>query len=421
MDEESAATLYDRQESEGYVYPAYDEACFADIPDAALSILDNRFQNQLPDRALPDETRDIDHVVLLLIDGLGWDQWSSDRRDAPFLDRLGSAGQVTPLTSIYPSETAAAVTTIHTGRTPIEHGLLGWHAYLASVGKSIFTLPFETREGEPITSVDSGTDGSVLFEGEPIYNRAHQAGIETNAVQPASTIESQYTEASLGDADRYPYHSLPDLGVTIRERIQAADGPTYTYAYAPHMDTIAHAVGTDADRYRATISTLGYVLEQALIDELDSTAAANTLLLVTADHGHLNTRPDTRINLADIGGVTDHLARDSNGDPIPPQGGPRNVQFHVRDGQVEPLRTRLETAYPCRTFDRTEYLDAGLFGPEEPSETFEKQAPDLVFVHRDAAVWDTDDGLAHIGVHGGMSRAEMLIPLAATSLADLQS
>lgn len=421
LDTAAAETLLDRQTEDGYVFPDYEAGCFADIPHGALSLLSDRFENALPERVFADTQTDVEHVVVLVIDGLGWDQFRRDRADATFLDRLAEHATVSPLTSIYPSETAAAITSVNTGVTPIEHGLLGWHAYLSEVEESVYTLPFETRAGEAVDELHPEADGSLLFDAEPVYPNAEAAGIDTHVLQPTSTAGSIYSRRLFEGATGHTYGTLPSFGVSLRQHLTDTSGPAYTYAYLPHVDSAAHAVGTDDDLYRSTVSTIGHILERELVRELDPAVADRTLLLVTADHGLLNTGPSTRVRLdRDLGGISEHLELDTDGEPIPPQGGPRNLQFHVREGEVEPLRERLETAMPCRTFSREEYLDRGLFGPGETSRAFERRAPDLVAVHLDSAVWDDSDGLQHVGVHGGMSRAEMLVPLATCRLDTLR-
>ncbi|MFB6111433.1 MAG: alkaline phosphatase family protein [Halobacteriaceae archaeon] len=421
LDRDAAAALLSRQGEAGYVYPAYETACVADVPAAGLSLLDDSFANALPARAFEGVATDVEHVVVLVLDGLGWDQWCRDRAESTFLETLSTAGRVTPLTSIYPSETAAAITSLHTGVPAIEHGLLGWFAYLPEFDEPIFTLPFETLAGTPLDEAHPEADASHLFDAEPIYDRAGAAGIETHAFQPRSVTGTVYSEAAMGDAERHGYGNFPRLGMGLRRHIEATEGPAYTFVYSKEPDAVSHAVGTDGDGYDTTVSTIGHVLQRELVAGLDPAAASRTLLLVTADHGHLNTDATTRVNLArDLGGISEHLARRPDGTPIGPQGGPRNLQFHVRDGHLDALRTQLETAMPCRTFDRTEYLSRGLFGPGDPSAAFERRAPDLVAVHRDAAVWDDDRGLDNVGVHGGLSRSEMLVPLAAARLDALQ-
>jgi predicted AlkP superfamily pyrophosphatase or phosphodiesterase len=95
-----------------------------------LSVLDSSFTRQLPDDVF-DGVRDggVENVVALLVDGFGYEDWKRNRASNPFLSALTEHGTVTPLTSVYSSETAAALTTNHTGVQPVEHGLLGWYQY----------------------------------------------------------------------------------------------------------------------------------------------------------------------------------------------------------------------------------------------------------------------------------------------------
>lgn len=90
-------------------------------------MLDSSFDRRLPDDAIAGvECGDAENVVVLLVDGFGYEHWKRERDVHPLLSALTERGIVTPLTSVYPSETAAAITTVHTGRKPVEHGLLGW-------------------------------------------------------------------------------------------------------------------------------------------------------------------------------------------------------------------------------------------------------------------------------------------------------
>src|SRR4051794_34420910 len=61
-------------------------------------------------------------VVLLVLDGLGWLQLQARRHLAPVLTGLAGG----PITSVTPSTTAAAMTTITTGRLPGVHGIVGY-------------------------------------------------------------------------------------------------------------------------------------------------------------------------------------------------------------------------------------------------------------------------------------------------------
>src|SRR5690349_14381660 len=65
-------------------------------------------------------------VVLLVLDGLGWEQLQANADVAPTL--AGMQGHA--IRTVAPSTTATALTSIATGLTPAEHGIIGYRIYL---------------------------------------------------------------------------------------------------------------------------------------------------------------------------------------------------------------------------------------------------------------------------------------------------
>ena len=70
----------------------------------------------------PDAARHAEQIVLLILDGLGWEQLEAHQSLMPALTSL-TGGAVT---TVAPSTTATALSSIATGLTPAEHGLLGY-------------------------------------------------------------------------------------------------------------------------------------------------------------------------------------------------------------------------------------------------------------------------------------------------------
>lgn len=408
---------------DGYLFPAYDDYCFARVPDTVLDALGADAARPLPGDVFDGVPTDVDHVALVLVDGYGFEQWRRDRDELAFLRRLESRGTVTPLTSVFPSETAAAITTVHTGRQPVEHGLLGWFQYHAALGDIVQTLPFATSDGTPLSEALPDADPSWLFDGGPptVYERARAAGVQTECVLPAGIPEGAHSTLALRGVSATGYEGLDALVSGMRDRLESADGPTYCYGYAPHVDAEGHRTGTESDAYRETVATVLSHVRRGLVDELSPDVAERTLLVVTADHGQVNTDPAGNVALSSLDGVTEHLRRDADGNPVPVDGSPRQLQFSVRDGHVAPLRASLESRLDCRTFDRAEMRDRGLYGTRSPSDRYAAREPDLLVVPRDRGVWHEDplDELSLVGMHGGLHPDEMLVPFAAARVADL--
>lgn len=420
--DEAAAALRERYGDDGLVFPAYGDACVADVPHGGLSLLSDDFDDRLPAGAL-DGLGDVDTVVVALLDGFGYDHWRRLGSELPLIQAMEDVGTVTPLTSIYPSETAAAITTFTTALVPADHGLLGWHQYLESAGISIQTLPFATEDGIPVRDRHPLADPSDLFDGGTLYPEAAEAGIESHVVQPSTVAEGAYSKLTNAGAAVHPGWNQVDMAHDVREVVAGADGPTYVYWYLPEVDTISHRTGPGTPRYDAQVRHLTEAIRTEFVDRHDPGVAEDTALLVTADHGQIGVDPAETGDL-DREDVWELLARGDDGEPIPPVGGPRNVQFHTKPGATADLRALLEREFGAVTFTESEYRERGLFGrtpdgtPVDTGPTFERRAPDLVAVHPDRCLWHRADD--KLGVHGGLSPEEMIVPLAAARVSDLQ-
>lgn len=417
--------LRTRLSEDGYLFPDYGGYCFANVPDTVLSLLDvdgwslSTAPRPLPDDVLESVGDEYGRVLVVLVDGFGLEFWN--RHDHPLLDRLEVDGTVSPLTSTYPSETAAALTTFHTGRLPASHGVLGWDVYEPVDDASFEAFTVDVTAGDE--SVDR--DLEDVFEGDPIYPALATAGIDCRHVVP---FEETYDGAAVhtygGAESDGPGYSLEGFESTLRDAFIAADDPSYLYAYLPQIDTAAHAAGTDSDEYRTTVAKTLEAIERSLSelpgDEADETDAGETLVLVTADHGHVDTDASRSVDLESSETVMGNLQRHANGDPVRYAGSPRNVHLHLRgDGDTrEAVRSELVGDLDARVFTAEEARERDLFGDREESDTFRRRLGDLVVCHRDQSVWYGSDPAKFelIGMHGGLHPDEMLVPFAAIDL-----
>ena len=75
---------------------------------------------------IPEPARSADAVVLLVLDGLGWSEVESR-----VLRTLGSLDGG-PITTVVPSTTPTALTSISTGLAPAEHGVIGYRIFMGT-------------------------------------------------------------------------------------------------------------------------------------------------------------------------------------------------------------------------------------------------------------------------------------------------
>jgi len=461
FDDEVAARIRDDHERDGYLFPDYGRYCFAGVPATLGGVLGVDLPGDpLPDDvvadvpgvagAAPRDDADYDRVCHVLVDGLGYEQWRREvaaGRAPDWLADLAETAGVTPLTSVYPSETAAAITTVHTGRTPAEHGMIGWDMYLPEVDRVVQTLPFTAKSGE---SADEayGVDPADLFAGGSIYETLAAEDIDSVTVQPTKAATGAYSAHALAGADSRGYEDLDGFRSLLTEALTESGPGTYCYAYLSDVDGAAHEAGTESDHYRKTLQAVSDAVSTALAG-IPEEVAESTLFVLTADHGHVDTDPETNVDIWEHDFLTERMRRyetgapegyplagtaeggdghdaggddrAASGDPLPPVGGARNVHLHLRPGTTEEAIEHLDRTFDGRAFTREEALDRGLFGDRDASDRFRRRCGDVVFVHRRKAVWRGDEPgkLGYVGWHGGLTPEEMLTPFAAAPLSDV--
>ncbi|ELZ91257.1 type I phosphodiesterase/nucleotide pyrophosphatase [Haloferax mucosum ATCC BAA-1512] len=406
------SALRKRQQDGDYLLPAYEDWCFSRIPGTIADLLGADIGPRLPDAAT-DGYDDISRVVVFLVDGFGLAQWDGERERIPFLRRFERAGTVTPLTTVFPSETAAALNTFHSATLPSEHGVIGWNVYDSDADEMFEALPFLRKDGSEPERIDF----EDVADAESIYPELSTAGIETHHVTPfpsASAIPHTYDPEDLS--------TFPDA---FAEAVEGTTDPSYIFAYLPQTDAIGHAEGVDSAAYRETADETFARISDAIdtLAEAPDDDAGGTLVCITADHGLIDTDPERNVDLsAPRFDLVSKLRTLTDGTPIRFAGSPRNVHLHLEPGHIDAVYDMLTTELDARVFRKQEILDTDLFGPN-PSEAFERRLGDLVVVHRDLGVWFGDEepsSLRFISMHGGLHPDEMLVPFATATLESLR-
>jgi hypothetical protein len=407
--------------------PDYGGYCLSNVPPTVLSLLGvNPGRTTLPEDALGGtETGGIENVVLMLFDGLGYRELLRQTRGG-FFGSLARKGSVRPITTVFPSTTAAALTTVSTGLTPQEHGLPEWFVYMDELDEVIVTLPF-TKVGDPGRDTLVGQmEPRLLFDGPTIFERLKKEGVRTLSLTNRSLARTAYSKISHEGSESLPYASAADLTVSLRRRLEKATGPNLFYVYWAYVDTIEHIYGPNTDESEVEASLISHAFKEGLLSKLDRETAKRTMVILTADHGQINVVPEETLYMNRFRKLTTFLERGPTGKVIPPWGSARDSYLRVREDKIdeakEYLGAKLEgVAHVMRTEDA---IDEGLFGVNSPSRKFRRRVGNLMVLPRDKkTVWyryRKGDSLGLKGHHGGLSKDEMTIPLVAARLSDIQ-
>jgi hypothetical protein len=409
LDDARARSLRENHLADGFLRPDYEAYCFANVAATAAESVGVDLGRTLPDAATAGVDTDAKRVLVLFLDSLGYEQFERVYESVSLLQSFVDAGRVTPLTSTYPSETAACVTTMHTAEDPVSHGLLGWNAYDPEADAVYETLPYLAKDGGDLSL--SPTD---LFDADPVYERLSSEGVAPHVVEP--DYGPGYSDASAVGAGTTHYERTTGFALAVRDALRASKAPSYTYAYYPEIDTVSHHDGPHSEAVSMQVAAVCDALERAFAT-LDDDVAAETLVYLVADHGQVQVQSPT---VLDDTGVLEHVQTDRSGHPLV-LGGPRNVHLHLED-DADPAAARECLAdLDALVLSKEEALDEDLWGEGSLGPAFERNCGDLIVVPCEDALWPAaePEELALEGMHGGLHPDEALVPFGAARLSNL--
>ncbi len=200
------------------------------------------------------------NIILLLFDRMGTSILKKHLSSKSFLRK----NLVDTISSVFPPTTTAATTSVITGKTPIEHGWLGWSLYFDKIDKTVELYP-NTYHGE--AAADYNVAQSFLPYNS-IFERLKEKGIPSYFISPFSDIRAK------------------DIDTLFSKARQLCDKPQikYIYGYSPLPDYDMHDLGTDHPIIKKHIEKINKNAE-GLCNEL-----SDSLIIVTADHGMKDTK-----------------------------------------------------------------------------------------------------------------------------------
>jgi len=398
------------------VIPAYDGLSILNLPASLCRWLG---AEPLPHPplvvpALDDLADGIRQVVVVLIDALSFERFQR-WADGPLrgLRQLGQEGLFFPVTSVTPSTTSAAIVSLWTGRSPAEHGVLGYELFLKELGlvTNMITLAPAAIDG-PAASVASLLPEMALPV-PTLGSHLAAAQVEAHAFLPKAICGSGLSLMHLAQVRVHGYDATADLWGRVRALAEARlDRPRLLYVYYPEVDTISHRWGPDSEQVSTDLGTFTQVLSERFVEALDGPARRQTLLLIVSDHGQVSSTPDPHYEARNHPELTRRLH-------VAPCGESRLAYLYIRPGQTEAVAEYFERAWPSgfRMLHSDHALAAGLFGPGRPAGCAADRLGDrLVLAQGPAYLWSKDRANNMRGRHGGLSREEMLIPVLAARL-----
>lgn len=327
-------------------------------------------------------THNPQNAVITLLDGLGSRILERALPESAFLrQNLKQA-----LTTVFPATTAAATSSIRTGLNPVEHGWIGWTAYIQPIDK-IITLFLNTEKGNDETICTDYLAVKPLLVSETIPDQINQF--------------TKHKALEIMPFGNDPYIGFGEMIERIKDEV-SRPGKKYIYAYSDEPDATMHEKGPDSSTVKKIIKE-----QNDQIAEL-SKSLHDTLLIVLADHGHIKTKTLYLKNYPDILKLMTHKTSVDQ----------RAAVFKIKSGKKQEFRRRFNKHFGdfYTLYSAKEVKDSKLFGDGPENILFESMLGDFLAIAKtDVAITAPGDHY-HVSHHAGYTDDEILIPFIAKFL-----
>jgi predicted AlkP superfamily pyrophosphatase or phosphodiesterase len=350
----------------------------------------------------PNELTDDETIVLLIIDGLGYNFLDEHGRDSFLFENLRGK-----ITSVFPTTTAAAMTTIYSGIAPQNHGVPAWFTYLREIGMVSVILPFKTRGFRNFDYEKNNIKPSDIFLFKSLFQHLRH---DYYSILPKAIKGSAYSNYVMEGSTQIGYEDLDDFLKKILSTVhrKSEQKKKYILAYWTKFDAISHDEGIQSqsalDHFRELDKKL------ASFSSKLKNKDTNIRLIITADHGLIDTTPEHTIWLKDHPKLNETLT-------IPVCGEPRAPFFYVRPSKVNDFENYIRTHlnHAGELIKGETLIKENYYGLYEPNKRLFDRTGDYIllmkdnYILRDQLIGEIRHEL--VGNHGGLSIDELYVPL----------
>ena len=366
------------------VLPDYAGKCLTNVVPALLAAAHGDESFEQP-RWTPSPVLGARQVVLLVFDGLGAQQLAARAACAPVL----ASGEGPAITSVAPTTTATALTSLTTGLPPATHGTVGYRIALDR-DRILNVLQWRVNGADARRTVPARS-----FQPHPAF--AGYGG-PTPVVSRHEYATTGFSASHLAGAELHGWHTASGLVVEVARLVRG--GAPFVYAYYDGIDRVAHAHGL-RDEYEAELRTV-----DRLLGDLLECVPPHVAVVVTADHGQVEVGASVEV----LGpGIMDGVSLLS--------GEGRFRWLHTRAGAADDVAEAARERYGSLAWIklRDEILEEGWLGAQ-PARKIADRLGDVALVpFAPSAFLDPADAGEQrlVSRHGSLTPDEMWVPLVA--------
>ena len=351
-----------------------------------------------------DDFGGVQKVFLVVMDGFGYDRLLEHVKhyDGAFSELI-TKGVLKPLTSPFPATTSTSLTSIFTGLTPSEHGVVGYQMFSPEYG-----CVFNTLDMKPVYGYSSEVEiaRNLSRKIKPWMPTLQEHGIKTLIATKSSIMGSGLSRVIQADQDVTPYMLESEMLVKCRRALER-QGPVFLVLYYSGIDTLEHKCGPNSEEVTSEIQSFEFLLK-SFFNKLSEAAKKETLIMLTADHGVCETQKTHYVK--DYPEVVSRLQ-------LPPVGDSRCGFLFSKQGQKESLKSPLEKSLDrFKLVASKDMIERGAFGRTTDYSSLQPTVGDFAALSKGPNAlsypyYEDDRNREQHGGHGGMTAEEVIVPL----------
>lgn len=320
------------------------------------------------------------NIVYILIDAMG-DSILEKHSDVTEYIRKN---QVKTLTTVFPSTTTSATTSVLTGKPPVETGWVGWLQYIKEEDKSV--IFFFNKDFY---------DEKVEFD----YNVSQKFAPVTKIYDLIKDRNEDVNTSEIFPEFRTPeYKEFKNLCDTIVKECKKEDR-NFIYAYWDKLDTYIHRTGTKSKKVHNHLQQLNDDIKY-LKDNLDD----DTLIIITADHGQIDIE---EIGLFDKPKIVQTFKHN-------PSIEARATAFFIKEGMKKQFEEEFNKHFRDNfiLFESEDLINTKILGEGIEHNKIREFLGDYFSIAIDKYSFKLSDSKREFKAqHAGLTKEEMLIPL----------
>ncbi|MGB9718742.1 MAG: alkaline phosphatase family protein [Thermoproteota archaeon] len=411
-----------RRITDGLFIPGYDGFALSNLSNSLMKLMGAKPPGRRLSNDFLTDFKNASKIVLLVIDAMGLNVFEKASEGLKrFLNGLFAKRgiPVRALTSVFPSTTSAALTSLNTGLSPQEHGVVAYTLFMKELGSMVNMISLSPVNDERRNRIfELGMDAERILGVKVLTEKLWEAGVESKTIIRYGIRNSGLSTLIYKGSKIVPALTSVDFAINLARLIN--DRTTgFIVAYWDSFDGQSHYYGpfsTEAEL--ELLNTLTLVREA--FSRVKPDAARETLLVMTSDHGQSRVRDDKSIRLNSLKWLKDSLV-------MPPAGESRAAYLYLKKGVEGFERKFRRETRGISLFKSSMLLDKGVFGTGGVKPCVPDRIGDYTALSKDESRlvfhYDLKERMepefVRAGAHGSLTLDELLVPFIACRLSSL--